>query len=58
VRNRADGSVEVLAIGAPEPLAAFVEACAAGPAAARVASVEPSAAEDDGSIGFDGKATV
>jgi acylphosphatase len=58
VRNRADGSVEVLAIGSPDALAAFGWACGRGPGAARVASVDRSPAEDDGSLEFSEKATV
>ena len=36
VRNRFDGSVEVLATGAADAVAAMVEACRHGPRAARV----------------------
>jgi acylphosphatase len=53
VRNRADGSVELLAIGLPEALDDLTVACRRGPAAAQVASVQPEAAGDDGSTGFD-----
>jgi acylphosphatase len=52
VRNRADGSVEVMATGAPEAVAAFVEACRQGPRAAQVTAVSVADAEDDGSLGF------
>ena len=52
VRNRFDGSVEVLATGAADAVAAMVEACRRGPRAARVAAVTVSDAEDDGSRGF------
>ena len=52
VRNRFDGSVEVLATGAADAVAAMVEACRRGPGAARVAAVTVSDAEDDGSRGF------
>jgi acylphosphatase len=52
VRNREDGSVEVLANGAPDAVAAMAEACRRGPSAARVAKVTVSDAEDDGSRGF------
>lgn len=51
-RNRADGSVEILAIGAPAQLAAFETACAEGPPAARVAAVRRAPAEDDGALEF------
>jgi acylphosphatase len=57
-RNRTDGSVEVLAIGAPDALDALAAACAHGPSAARVTAVRKSAAEDDGSQGFDQRPTV
>jgi acylphosphatase len=52
VRNRSDGSVEVLATGSPETVAGFVEACRQGPRAARVAAVTARDVEDDGSLGF------
>jgi acylphosphatase len=52
VRNRFDGSVEVLATGAPDAVAAMIEACRCGPRAARVAAVTVSDAEDDGSGDF------
>lgn len=58
VRNRADGSVEVLAIGAAGALEGLAAACWQGPSAARVTSVRQSAAEDDGSDGFDERASV
>jgi len=52
VRNRFDGSVEVLATGTSEAVATFVEACRRGPPAAQVAAVGVTEAEDDGSRGF------
>jgi acylphosphatase len=52
VRNRLDGSVEALATGAPEQIAALIEACRRGPYGARVAEVTAVPDEDDGSIGF------
>jgi acylphosphatase len=57
-RNRADGSVEVLAIGPNEALDAFERACREGPPAARVAAVVRSPAEDDGSTGFSQRETL
>jgi len=57
-RNRTDGSVEVLAIGAPDALDALATACAQGPSAARVTAVRRSPGEDDGSQGFDQRPTV
>jgi acylphosphatase len=53
VRNRRDGSVEILAIGPGVQLEAFAQACESGPSAARVTSVERSSAEDDGACGFE-----
>lgn len=56
VRNRRDGSVELLAIGeAADDLAAL---CRQGPRGAAVTAVIPAAAEDDGSKGFEERATV
>jgi acylphosphatase len=52
VRNRADGTVEALLIGADDAVAAMIEACHEGPFAARVREVRVSEAEDDGSAGF------
>jgi acylphosphatase len=58
VRNRRDGSVEVLAIGAEATVDRMVEACREGPFGARVADVAVSEAEDDGSAGFTAKPTL
>jgi acylphosphatase len=52
VRNCSDGSVEALATGAPEAVAALVEACRQGPRGAHVSAVTVAEAEDDGSLGF------
>jgi acylphosphatase len=51
-RNRADGSVEILAIGEDAAIDALERACASGPAAARVTAVRRAAAADDGSPSF------
>ena len=58
VRNRADGSVELLAIGEPQAIEALAAACRQGPSAARVTAVVRSDAEDDGSRGFSERATL
>lgn len=58
VRNRRDGSVEILAIGAAESVAALAERCREGPRAAAVLAVERYMAEDDGSVGFEERPTV
>ncbi len=58
VRNRADGTVELLATGGDDAVAAMTEACRHGPAGARVDSIEEFEAEDDGSPGFSAKETA
>ena len=57
-RNRADGSVEILAIGEASAIGALQRACASGPPAAQVTSVTRSPAEDDGSADFDQRGTL
>jgi acylphosphatase len=47
VRNRRDGSVEAVFIGSEEAVAAMVEACRIGPAAALVATVDHRDASPD-----------
>lgn len=58
VRNRRDGSVEIVAIGEPTALDALTEACRQGPPGAVVLAVERYTADDDGSVGFEQRATV
>ncbi|HEY1261536.1 MAG TPA: acylphosphatase [Stellaceae bacterium] len=57
VRNRRDGTVELLATGAEPEVAAMVEACRQGPGGAEVAAVETCEAEPDGSRGFTSRPT-
>ena len=52
VRNRSDGSVEALLIGADAVVADMIAACRRGPPAARVGAVSERPAEDDGSPDF------
>ena len=52
VRNRADGTVEALAIGEPTALDQFELACRRGPQHAAVRAVRREGAEDDGSSDF------
>jgi acylphosphatase len=52
VRNRADGSVEVLAAGEAAAVEALVAACARGPVGARVDAVERHAADATPAAGF------
>lgn len=58
VRNRGDGSVEVLATGAGNALDIFVAACRRGPRAARVESVDIEDANEAVGEGFDEIATL
>ena len=58
VRNRTDGSVEVMAIGDADAVRGLARLCEQGPSAARVTSVARSEAEDDGSTGFEERATA
>ncbi|MHB8528790.1 MAG: acylphosphatase [Caulobacteraceae bacterium] len=58
VRNRRDGSVEIVAIGPQAAAEQLVEACRRGPPAATVRSVDRAAAEDDGSSGFSDRPTA
>ncbi len=52
VRNRTEGSVEALVTGAPEAVAAMVEASRKGPLGAQVSDVTVTPDQDDGSMGF------
>jgi acylphosphatase len=52
VRNRADGSVELLVTGSESAAAALIDACRRGPRLAEVTGVEVAEAADDGSAGF------
>ena len=52
VRNRTDGSVEALITGAPEAVAAMVEAARKGPIGAHVTGVTITPDMDDASVGF------
>jgi acylphosphatase len=52
VRNRRDGSVELLAIGKDDAVARLIESCGDGPRHAVVSGISISDAEDDGSVGF------
>lgn len=58
VRNRRDGSVEILAIGEAASIDTLQESCRQGPQAAVVLAVERYMADDDGSVGFEERPTV
>ena len=59
VRNRRDGSVELLAFGTDEAVETLVAACRTGPPAARVERIEAEIVEGEGPpAGFRVTATV
>jgi acylphosphatase len=60
VRNRRDGTVEILAVGPADAIDRLAAACRAGPPAARVTSVERAPAEPDAGpgAGFEERPTV
>jgi acylphosphatase len=58
VRNRSDGSVEALLKGDDAAVETVIAACSRGPRMAAVERVERSSAEDDGSTGFEQRATA
>jgi acylphosphatase len=58
VRNRLDGSVELLASGNDDAVAALIEACRRGPRTALVTAVDVADAEDAGSVAFSARPTA
>jgi acylphosphatase len=58
VRNRSDGSVEVLVSGPTSAVEAFVAVCMRGPPGARVTNVDMHAAERPSEPGFHWRQTV
>jgi acylphosphatase len=58
VRNRRDGSVEILADGPEDELAELVRRCHEGPPAARVERVEVEESDEAVPAGFAGRPTV
>ena len=58
VRNRRDGSVELLAIGEADAIDRLAALCREGPRGAAVTSVDRADGHDDGSEGFEERATV
>jgi len=58
VRNRRDGSVEILAEGPEEAVAALIERCRHGPPAARVDHVEVEEADEPAPPGFTQRPTL
>jgi acylphosphatase len=58
VRNRGDGSVELLAAGPVTGVERLAELCRQGPTGARVVSLERFEAEDPGVTGFEERPTL
>ena len=58
VRNRRDGSVEILAEGSDEAIAELVRRCHDGPPAARVERVEVEESDEAAPEDFAGRPTV
>jgi acylphosphatase len=58
VRNRRDGSVEIVAIGEPEVVDKLVNEATTGPTLAKIEEIAVRGAEDDGTTGFHARPTV
>ena len=58
VRNRRDGTVEMLVEGDDHAIAELVHRCREGPSAARVERVEVEESEEDAPKGFDQRPTA
>ena len=57
VRNRLDGTVEILLSGAEADVASMIEACREGPFTAQVDRLLATEEDDDGSTGFTARPT-
>ena len=57
VRNRIDGSVEIVASGPAHAIETFVDRCRQGPPAARVDSIERAVEPDGDHAGFNRRPT-
>jgi acylphosphatase len=58
VRNRRDGTVELLATGDDDAISQLIDACRQGSPAAAVTDVAVADAADDGSVKFSARPTV
>ena len=58
VRNRRDGTVEILVSGSEGAIAALIERCREGPPGARVEQVEERPADEPPSKGFEQRPTA
>jgi acylphosphatase len=58
VRNRRDGSVEMLVAGSEEAVAAMIARCRTGPPAARVERIEVEETAEEPGPGFEARPTA
>ncbi|HMG46664.1 MAG TPA: acylphosphatase [Allosphingosinicella sp.] len=58
VRNRRDGSVEMLLAGSEEAVEAMIARCREGPPAARVERIEVAESDDAAPAGFEARPTL
>ena len=58
VRNRRDGTVEMMVQGAEEAVRQFIERCREGPPAARVERIDVEEASEPAPAGFEKRPTV
>ncbi|HEV2816305.1 MAG TPA: acylphosphatase [Allosphingosinicella sp.] len=58
VRNRRDGSVEMLVAGGDEAIRAMIEHCRQGPPAARVERIEVEESDETAPAGFEARPTL
>jgi acylphosphatase len=58
VRNRRDGTVEILAAGESAAIERLIAACREGPPGAAVRSVQAEPAQDEGVMDFEQRATL
>lgn len=58
IRNRRDGSVEIVAIGEPELIDKLIQEASTGPRLAKVEETTMRGAEDDGTVGFHERPTA
>ena len=58
VRNRRDGSVEMLLCGEDESVARMIDLCRQGPPAARVERIDVEEASEPAPVGFEKRSTL
>ena len=58
VRNRRDGTVEMLVAGDPAAVELMIERCREGPPSARVERIDIEESEEEAPAGFEGRPTL